>query len=964
MDSENNFIPNGLVSSEAPLFATLVDQKRWSQAEGRTGELLAQIQPNQTSEAHRNAVLSYLRSLIVMRVPCQVFPFGSVPLKTYLPDGDIDLTAFCEDQHLEDSLIQDIQRILEREQKNEEAQFHVKEVQYIRAKVKIIKCLVENFVVDISFNQISGLGTLCFIEEVLFRFLDFFSKFDWSKYCISLRGPVPIRSLPNMEAEPPRNNCGKLLLTQQFLTACEFNYGVLCSSKELNEKPFVSKYMNIVDPLLANNNLGGSINKGNLSRIKSAIALGAKRIQRLLACPEDNVIAEIDLFFKNTWERNGKGNWIDKLTCNLHLRNKSVTTSRVHHGSHSIYQNPSNHSEESKQMLGSSDEFAASQTWSLRNNNISTDKMAFDIDHTNTMNNALADGGQRPVSSSYGVHDTRYFPGFYYSSEFGHLCSEPSTHHYYKTRISSEKHQPFVQISYECEDNPENTSSGYYCEYGLGVNDENVFPVDEAMMTQQEFGFSYFDEYLPALVNVNSCDVSFRPPRVLASGYMHGNSFGVFREDAPSFEYFPGHNMPYSHDSAPFPSEWFPVPRSPYEGEYTAPFHYSVLAPPHSDHHTPKDYVVTTKQKCGENPPDSRIVNKDVNCRETGSSCKSSPPGGENENWVGQSTIGIDHDLRENISTEAINSYCQAPQFGSKLSKTVPNSPVPDYTPVLVDPPSSSQRTVDDQSFQLVAVPTMFPFYNRPIAATNDVGMMHAGLGYLYPPESSFSSDFAQHVNYASHDAVATSGYFENEGYDILDGNFSSYWLNLQYGRYCKNKKSKEVLSPSSKLPMNLRAQFAWHRKPQQGIMNIMKRVQTPIPVMPSGDASPLLGDMNERVGFWLPRTSDGTGTYFPKANPSSYYQQKFCKKKRLPLSRYIENLKYEKKDNHGERDENLHLNSNGRFPGCGQAYSKFENSAVFVHFANRDKKISTSDGSRKEYKALVSLGIEDTIIG
>ncbi|CAJ1974669.1 unnamed protein product [Sphenostylis stenocarpa] len=94
----------------------------------------------------------------------KVFPFGFVPLKT-LPDGHIDLTAFCEDQHLEDSLIQDIQRILEREQKNEEAQFHVKEVQYIRAKVKIIKCLVENFVVDISFNQISGLGTLVLLRR-------------------------------------------------------------------------------------------------------------------------------------------------------------------------------------------------------------------------------------------------------------------------------------------------------------------------------------------------------------------------------------------------------------------------------------------------------------------------------------------------------------------------------------------------------------------------------------------------------------------------------------------------------------------------------------------------------------------------------------------------------------------------------------------------------------------------------
>lgn len=33
-------------------------------------------------------------------------------------------------------------------------------------QVKLIKCLVENIVVDISFNQLGGLCTLCFLEEV------------------------------------------------------------------------------------------------------------------------------------------------------------------------------------------------------------------------------------------------------------------------------------------------------------------------------------------------------------------------------------------------------------------------------------------------------------------------------------------------------------------------------------------------------------------------------------------------------------------------------------------------------------------------------------------------------------------------------------------------------------------------------------------------------------------------------
>jgi len=66
-----------------------------------------------------------------------------------------------------------------------------------------------------------------------------------------------------MTAEPPRKDCQKLLLTHQFLNSCESIYGVLCSGNELKEKPFVSKCVSIVDPLLPNNNIGGSIRKGN-----------------------------------------------------------------------------------------------------------------------------------------------------------------------------------------------------------------------------------------------------------------------------------------------------------------------------------------------------------------------------------------------------------------------------------------------------------------------------------------------------------------------------------------------------------------------------------------------------------------------------------------------------------------------------------------------------------------------------
>ena len=97
MNSGSNFIPNGMVCNEAPLFPKVLDQKRWSQAEGRTRELLTHIQPNHTSEAHRNAVLSYLRSLIVnsVSVPCQVLSFLILSLNCHIFSFLISLFYAC-----------------------------------------------------------------------------------------------------------------------------------------------------------------------------------------------------------------------------------------------------------------------------------------------------------------------------------------------------------------------------------------------------------------------------------------------------------------------------------------------------------------------------------------------------------------------------------------------------------------------------------------------------------------------------------------------------------------------------------------------------------------------------------------------------------------------------------------------------------------------------------------------------
>lgn len=71
-------------------------------------------------------------SSFFMSMHLQVFPFGSVPLKTYLPDGDIDLTVIS-DQNAEEDLARGVCSILEGGDKD--SKFQVKDVQYICAQV-------------------------------------------------------------------------------------------------------------------------------------------------------------------------------------------------------------------------------------------------------------------------------------------------------------------------------------------------------------------------------------------------------------------------------------------------------------------------------------------------------------------------------------------------------------------------------------------------------------------------------------------------------------------------------------------------------------------------------------------------------------------------------------------------------------------------------------------------------------
>ncbi|GAX73901.1 hypothetical protein CEUSTIGMA_g1351.t1 [Chlamydomonas eustigma] len=343
---------------------THLSQKFSSLLRDRTEQLISRIKPAQHSEARRKGVADFVTGLIVRcfaPLPVSACTFGSVPLKTYLPDGDIDLSIFTSEHSLRDTWAIKLQGKLEEEQKNPRAQYMIGEINVINAEVKLLKCLVDNIVVDISFNQIGGLCTLTFLEsidrrvdqdhffkksiilvkawcyyesrvlgahhglistyaletlvlyifncyhrqlsnplEVLHRFLIEFSEFDWEHYCLSIQGPIPLASFPDFKVESTSELLEDPLLPEEEMSSIIEQYSspqAISSS----QKTFVVKSFNIMDQLLHTNNLGRSVSKANFLRIRRAFGHGAKTLAAIMEKDGEQAVEALDNFFRNAW---------------------------------------------------------------------------------------------------------------------------------------------------------------------------------------------------------------------------------------------------------------------------------------------------------------------------------------------------------------------------------------------------------------------------------------------------------------------------------------------------------------------------------------------------------------------------------------------------------------------------------------------------------------------------------------
>ncbi|GJV59505.1 hypothetical protein Tco_1465605 [Tanacetum coccineum] len=332
--------------------------ENWVVGQESIQKVLNRVRPTYESEDKRRRVFEYLKRIIECRDPViKVFPYGSVPLKTYLRVGDIDLTVIGDENIPFPGRVVDL---LEIEKENENAEFKIQDIKCIFAEVKIIKCNVGGFLIDISWNQLGGLCSLCFLEQVdsligkdnlfkqsiilikswcnyescihgassgffstyaletlilyifimyydslidplmvLYRFLEYYSRFDWERHCISLYGRVELSQLHNVTFETP------VMLGEKSLN----NYidmFVVPSKKSETYMPFFQrKFINIIDPLKANNNLGRSVSTfNNFARMKIALRYGGRRLSEVMLLPSENLGDGIKNYFQNTLKAN------------------------------------------------------------------------------------------------------------------------------------------------------------------------------------------------------------------------------------------------------------------------------------------------------------------------------------------------------------------------------------------------------------------------------------------------------------------------------------------------------------------------------------------------------------------------------------------------------------------------------------------------------------------------------------
>jgi len=142
-------------------------------AETQMKKLLSILRPREASHRHRRQIYEYIRGLIQTAFPkagAVSFMYGSVPLRTYLPDGDLDVGACMPTPHV-DEWFKRLEELLKRESgKRRDSSagdiYAVQTVVLVNAEIKLIKCIVNGVLVDLSANTLGAMAPVQLFDAV------------------------------------------------------------------------------------------------------------------------------------------------------------------------------------------------------------------------------------------------------------------------------------------------------------------------------------------------------------------------------------------------------------------------------------------------------------------------------------------------------------------------------------------------------------------------------------------------------------------------------------------------------------------------------------------------------------------------------------------------------------------------------------------------------------------------------
>ena len=175
--------PSGLDSPDTDSHATsppageAVCQEWVGRLFGRFTEIISVLVPSNEAVVDRLMVMNYISSVIARALGAQVFPVGSFTSRSFLPGGDLDVTAFLTSEQM-DSWFVKVNEAMCISSMGEGPdcgytladgtfkKISVRNVSFINALVKVVKGIVNGVEVDISVNQISALYAQALVDQV------------------------------------------------------------------------------------------------------------------------------------------------------------------------------------------------------------------------------------------------------------------------------------------------------------------------------------------------------------------------------------------------------------------------------------------------------------------------------------------------------------------------------------------------------------------------------------------------------------------------------------------------------------------------------------------------------------------------------------------------------------------------------------------------------------------------------